>query len=128
AAALADPDQQRAALQTALTAAEAARALAPDDPRVTEIVAQANARLQILDAVTEISDLTEVVTFDGSITAPVQPEEIIAGGTSLWLRDSGRGRVLRIDPSGVEDPQELFRSGEEYGEVTSRDPVAIAWD
>jgi len=128
AAALADPDQQRAALQTALTAAEAARALAPDDPRVTEIVAEANARLQILDAVTEISDLTEVVTFDGSITAPVQPEEIIAGGTSLWLRDSGRGRVIRIDPRGVEDPQELFRSGEEYGEVTSRDPVAIAWD
>ncbi len=122
------PAEQREALQAALAEAEQARALAPDDPRIAQVEADARARLQLLDAVTIVETLTPVITFEGAVTAPVQPEELVAGGGSLWLRESGRGRVIRIDPSGVEDPVEVFVSGQTYGDVTARDPQAIAWD
>ncbi len=119
---------EREALRNALTEAERARALAPSDPRVDQIVADAEARLAALDAVTNIADLDSIVTFEGSITAPVQPEELAVGGNSIWLRESGRGRVIRIDPDGDDDPVEVFRAGEVYGDVTAREPVAMAWD
>lgn len=121
-------DAQREALQNALSQAETARALDPEDPRVDQIVADAEARLAALDAVTNVENLEGVITFEGAITAPVQPEELVAGGNSLWLRESGSGRVIRIDPGGGADPVEVFRAGEVYGEVTARDPAAIAWD
>jgi len=121
-------DAQREALQNALSQAETARALDPEDPRVDQIVADAEARLAALDAVTNVENLEGVITFEGAITAPVQPEELVVGGNSLWLRESGRGRVIRIDPEGETEPVEVFRAGEAYGEVTARDPAAIAWD
>ncbi|MCA9849399.1 MAG: hypothetical protein KC461_01985 [Dehalococcoidia bacterium] len=121
-------DSQREALQAALTEAERARALAPDDPRIEQIVANAEARLAALDAVTNVENLERLVTFEGTITAPVQPEELVAGGNALWLRESGRGRVIRLDPAGEAEPVEVYRAGETYGDVTARDPAAIAWD
>lgn len=120
-------EDQRAALAAVLTEAERARALAPDDPRITELTAAANARLALLDAVTTVETLTRVVTFEGTVTAPVNPEELVAAGGALWLRESGRGRVIRLDPAGGE-PVEAYRTGETYGGTLARDPVAIAWD
>lgn len=120
-------EEQRAALQAALAEAERARALAPDDPRIEAITADAVARLAVLDAITPVEALTPVLTFEGTITAPVTPEELVAGGRALWLRESGRGRVIRIDPAGGE-PSEVYRTGEQYGGSMARDPAAIAWD
>ncbi len=128
-AAIADgPEAQREALRNALSQAETARALAPSDPRIDQIVADAEARLAALDAVTNVENLESILTFEGAITAPVQPEELAVGGASLWLRESGRGRVIRIDPEGEADPVEVFRAGEVYGDVTAREPAAISWD
>jgi len=121
-------EAQREALRNALSQAERARALAPSDPRIDQIVADAEARIAALDAVTNVESLTNLLTFEGAITAPVQPEELAVGGSSLWLRESGRGRVIRIDPEGDADPVEVFRAGEVYGDVTAREPAAIAWD
>jgi len=119
---------QRQALRNALSHIETARALAPNDPRIGRIVADAEARLGVLDAVTNVGNLVSVLTFEGAITAPVQPEELAIGGASLWLRESGRGRVIRINPGGGADPVEVFRAGEAYGGVTAREPASIAWD
>ncbi len=120
-------EDQRTALQAVLAEAERARALAPDDPRIDEIVAAANARLAVLDAVTAVESLTRVIAFEGTVTSPVTPEQLVTGGRALWLRESGRGRVIRIDPAGGE-PSEVYRTGESYGGTVARDPVAIAWD
>ena len=86
-----------------------------------------------IDANTDIIDASVppdamLDTFEGTITAPVQPEELVAGGNALWLRESGRGRVIRLDPAGEAEPVEVYRAGETYGDVTARDPAAIAWD
>lgn len=120
-------EDQRAALRAVLAEAERARALAPDDPRIDEIVAAANARLAVLDAVTPVESLTRVLAFEGTVTSPVTPEQLVTGGRALWLRESGRGRVIRIDPAGGE-PSEVYRTGESYGGTVARDPVAVAWD
>jgi len=123
-----DAGAQREALQAALTEAERARALAPDDPRIGRIVADAEAQIAALDAITNVENLESVITFEGAITAPVQPEELVAGGGSLWLRESGQGRVIRIEPGEETEPVEVFRAGDVYGDVTAREPSAIAWD
>ncbi len=120
-------EEHRAALQEVLTLMERARALAPEDERVDALTAEANARLGVLDAVTLVETLTPVISFEGVITAPVVPEELTSGGTALWLRESGRGRVIRIDPGGGE-PVEVFRTGETYDGTPAREPVGLAWD
>lgn len=123
-----NPEATREALRNALAQAELARGLAPDDPRIAQIVADAEARLQSLDAITNVAALVPILTFEGSITAPVQPEALISGGASLWLRESGRGRVIRIDPRPEAEPREVFRAGETYDGVEAREPLAMAWD
>ncbi|MCK9487316.1 MAG: hypothetical protein M0R73_11560 [Dehalococcoidia bacterium] len=129
AAAVADtPAGEREALRNALARVERARSLAADDPRIAQVEADVEARLLLLDAVTNVGTLTEVLAFEGSVTAPVQPEQLIIGGRALWLRESGRGRIVRIDPTGAEEPAERFVAGQTYGGVVARDPLAMAWD
>ncbi|MDA0815431.1 MAG: hypothetical protein O2924_02520 [Chloroflexi bacterium] len=122
------PEQQRAALQSTLIEVERARALAPDDPRIPRIVADAEARLQALDAITVVEALGGVLAFEGSVTAPVEPQDLEAGGGRLWLQESGQGRIVQVDPEGVAEPVEVYRGGESYGEAQALEPVAIAWD
>jgi len=124
----ADVAQRRSALASALAEAERARAIAPDEPRVGELEAQARAALAVLDAVVDVRDLRPVITFSGRITAPLRPTALTAGGGSLWMVDAERGRVFRIDPSGTADPVEVYRSGGTYGGIQARDPIAITWE
>ena len=119
---------QRLALQAVLAATERARALAPGEPRVQEIEVRARARLALLDAVTDLPALTPVLKFDGALTAPVTPLALVGGGSALWMIESGRGRVFRIDAAGRTPPLEVFRAGTTYGGAVARDPVSIAWD
>jgi len=128
AASVGTPDQQRTALRNALIQSERARALAPDDPRIPRIVADAEARLQALDAITPVQDLALILTFDGAVTAPVEPQELVVGGGYLWLREGGRGRIIQVDPAGGADPVEVYRTGEDYDGASAREPVAAAWD
>ena len=119
---------QRAGLQAALTATERARVLDPDDARLPPIQASARARLALLDAITDVPALTPLLKFDGTLTAPVTPLAVIVGGPALWLVETGRGRVFRIDPAGRTPALEVFRAGTTYGGTPARDPVSIAWD
>lgn len=121
------PGDQRQALQDALEAVERARAIASDDPRVAALEDRARARLGLLDAVTNVQQLTTLVTFSGAVTAPVNPDEIVVGGRGVWVLESARGRIIRVDAQGG-SALEVFRAGENYEKSTARDPVSIAWD
>ena len=124
----ADVAQRRAALASALVEGERARALAPDDPRVGELEAQARAALAVLDAVVDVRDLRQIITFSGRITAPFHPIALTAGGGQLWMLDAEKSRVFRIDPSDAVDPTEVYRAGAEYDGTPARDVIAIAWE
>ena len=122
-------DDKRRALQAVLTAAERARALAPQDSRVKNLETQARGQLAVLDAVTEVSTLSQLLKFEGTVTAPVAAKSIVIGGRSIWFIESGNGRLLRMDianPGAA--PEELYRRNATYGGVVARDPESIAWD
>ncbi len=124
----AGPNERRQALQQALVEVEKARAISSQDARVAALEQSARGRLDLLDAVTNVEQLTPVLTFAGTITAPVNPEQIVVGRRAVWLMESGRGRVFRIDPQAENSAVEVYRAGESYSRAVARDPVAIAWD
>lgn len=126
--AAAGPNERRHALQQALVEVERARAISSQDARVAALEQSVRGRLDLLDAVTNIEQLKPVLTFAGTITAPVNPEQIVVGGRAVWLMESGRGRVFRIDPQAENSAVEVYRAGESYSRTAARDPVAIAWD
>ena len=124
----AGPNERRQSLQQALVEVEKARAISAQDARVAAIEKSARERLDLLDAITNVDQLTPVLTFGGTITAPVNPEQLVVGGRSVWLMESGRGRVFRVDPQAQNSALEVYRAGESYSKTFARDPVSIAWD
>ncbi|MPZ99745.1 MAG: hypothetical protein GEU80_10495 [Dehalococcoidia bacterium] len=122
-----DPAQERQALTSALAAIEEARAIDAEDPRVAPLQAEAQSLVAVLDAVVEVADLREVITFEGRITAPLTPAAVVYGRGDLWMLDGERGRVFRI-PEGGGDPTEVYRTGERYEETEAREPLAITWE
>ncbi len=121
-------DNRRAGLEGVLATTERARAVAPEDKRVQAVESQARAQLAILDAVSDVSQLTPLLTFDGVLTAPVTPQSVVVGGGAVWFTETGRGRLFRIPLADGRVPVEVYRAGITYAGVTARDPVSIAWD
>ncbi|MBM4409774.1 MAG: hypothetical protein FJ037_00350 [Chloroflexi bacterium] len=122
------PNKRRQALQQALVEVEKARAISSQDPRVEAVEKSARERLDLLDAITNVEQLTPVLTFAGTLTVPLNPEQLVVGERAVWLMESGRGRVFRVDPQTQNSAIEVYRAGESYSRTTARDPVAIAWD
>ncbi len=121
-------DDRRKALQAVLAATEKARAIAPDDARVRTYAAQAQAELSKLDAVSDVGTATQLLKFEGTVTAPVNPQTVVVGGRSIWFVESDRGRVFRMDAAQPSTPEEVYRAGSTYGGTPARDPKSIAWD
>jgi hypothetical protein len=119
----------RAALQSAGNEIARARAIQPGDPRVEALQARADETARSLDAIVDLGDgLHRVLAFEGAVTAPFNAAALVFGDGALWLLDSQRGRVFRIDTVGSEQPQEVYRAGASYGGTTARDPRALTWD
>lgn len=122
-------DDRRKALQAVLAATERARAIAPTDDRAGKLEAQAQSQLTVMDAVSDVSSLSLVMKFEGTVTAPVTPQAVVAGGRSIWFIESGRGRLFRVDATiPPSPPEEVYRANSSYGGTPARDPVSIAWD
>ena len=123
-----DRAAERIAIEEASATLERAAAQAEDDPRVSELAAQMEAARVRLDAVITVEVLTLVASLDGVLTAPAQPQALVAGGGALWLLERDRGRIVRLDPEGIGAPTLVYQPGEEYGGVTARPPLALTWE
>ena len=119
---------RRQALQSVLATTEKARAIAPNYTRAQQFEAQAQAALTVMDAVSDVNTPTQLLKFDGSVTAPVTPQSAVVGGRSIWFIESGRGRLFRIALGSPSSAEEVYRAGATYGGTPARDPVSIAWD
>ena len=119
---------QRQQLQSALNELEQARAVGLEDPRVPALQTSVQQQLDELNGVIEVRDLRRVLQFAGSLTAPLNPANLVLGGHWLWLLDGDRGRVFAIDPEGREASLEAYRTGVRYGDAIASRPVVIAWD
>ena len=124
-----DGGQSRSELVAARNEVARARGLQPNEPRVAELQARIDTLAQTLNAVVDLGDgLKRVVAFDGTVTAPFNMVATTFGDNALWVVESQRGRVFRIDPAGKAEPSEVYRTGATYGGTTARDPRAITWD
>lgn len=132
-----DANEQRTQAEAALTEIARARSVDPTDPRIAALAARAQGVLDGLDAIHELSDPRVVLPFDGVITAPFDPANLIFGGGSLWLLDGASGRVLGVDPTGGgtsaaseagDSVTEVYRAGEVYDGAAAREPIGITWD
>ena len=127
-----DAAGRRAEIERALSEIARARSVEPSDARVADLEARAGIMLSLLDAVVDLDRLRRVIEFQGTLTAPLRPAGLRAGGGALWLVDGERGRIFWVDASAAAgngpQPVEVYRSGESYGGATARDPLAIAWD
>ena len=119
---------QRQQLQSALNELEQARAVGLEDPRVPALQTSVQQQLDELNGVVEVRNLRRVLQFAGSLTAPLNPANLVLGGDWLWLLDGDRGRVFAIDPEGREVSLEAYRTGVRYGEAIASRPIVIAWD
>jgi len=124
-----DVAKSRIELDAARSDIAKARGLKSDEPKVSALQTQVDSIAKSYDAVVDLRDgLKRVLAFDGSITAPFNMVTATFGDGALWLVESQRGRVFRLDLSGKSDPTEVYRTGATYGGTTARDPKAIAWD
>lgn len=124
-----DGGQGRSELDAARNDIARARGLRANDPRVGEMQTRVDQLAQTLNAVVDLGDgLKRVVAFDGTVTAPFNMVTAVFGDNALWIVESQRGRVFRIDPAGRAEPTEVYRTGATYGGTTARDPRAITWD
>ena len=119
---------QRQQLQAARAELELARAVGIEDPRIAELQDGVQQQLDDLNGVVEVRDLRRILPFQGSLTAPLNPVNLVLGGGWLWLLDGDRGRVFAIDPAGGEPSLEAYRAGVRYGAVIASRPSVIAWD
>ena len=123
-----DRAAERVAIEEASATLERAAAQTEDDPRLGELAAWMEAARVRLDAVITVEVLTLVASLEGVLTAPAQPQALVAGGGALWLLERDRGRVVRLDPDGAAAPALVYQPGEEYGGVMARPPLALAWE
>ena len=129
-----DGTQSRSELDAARNEVARARGLQPNDARVADLQTRVDALAQTLNAVVDLGDgLKRIVAFDGTmlngaVTVPFNMVTTVFGDNALWVVESQRGRVLRVDPAGKGDPTEVYRTGATYAGTTARDPRAITWD
>ncbi len=119
---------QRQQLQAALAELEQALAVGAGDPRVPSLQAEVQQQLDDLNGVVEVGELRRILQFAGSLSAPLNPANLVLGGDWLWLLDGDRGRVFAIDPAGRADSHEAYRSGVRYGAAIASRPIVITWD
>ena len=119
---------QRQQLQSALAELEQAHAVGIEDARVPARQAAVQAQLDELNGVVEVTSLRRILQFAGSLSAPLNPANLVLGGGWLWLLDGDRGRVFAIDPEGRQPALEGYRSGVRYGDAIASRPTVIAWD
>ena len=104
-------------------------ALRIDEANVTanDLRTQATAALQALDAVFDLSPMTSVLLLSTQITGSVSVTNLTANAGSVYLLDTGGGRVIGVPLDG--SPATIvYQDGQTYGEVIARAPIEFVWD
>jgi hypothetical protein len=81
-----------------------------------------------LDRIYDVARLGEVTTVADLAAAydDVEPiDMVLSGDGALWVIETARGRVVRVDPASGE-MEIVFRSGQRIGEATAGGPWMIA--
>jgi hypothetical protein len=120
-----DPDQAKGLLADADRALDRAAAAGVSESALEPMRIRLDGRLDALYAVTRIRELTTVADLAAAFTA-VSPERMVAASDgSLWVLESGRGRVIRVDPlTGIAEA--VYQAGQELEGGVAGDPWLLA--
>jgi hypothetical protein len=120
-----DPDRAKDLLadaDRALTRAEGAGVPAAS---LESLRIRLDGRLDALYTVARIRELTTVVDLAATFTGVDASRMVAASDGSLWILETGRGRVIRVDPvTGASEP--VYRAGQQLDGGTGGDPWLIA--
>ena len=120
-----DPERAKELLADAQRAIDRAEGAGVPAAALEPLRIRVDGRLDALYAVTRIRELTTVVDLNAAF-ASVTPERMVAASDgSLWVLETGRGRVLRIDPlTGTGEA--LYRAGEQLDGGVAGEPWLLA--
>jgi hypothetical protein len=120
-----DPDRAREVLNDAAAAIEQAEAagVAADD--LTPYRVRIDRGLDQIYAVTRLGEATTLADLRQAFEGFVPAHMVAASDGSLWVSDSGRGRVIRVDPANGQ-AKVIYRAGQKLGNATAGDPWLLA--
>ncbi len=120
-----DPERAKDVLAAAERALDRAEGAGVPEAALEPLRIRLDGRLDALYAVARIRELATVVDLAAAFS-DVEPERMVAASDgSLWVLETGRGRVIRVDPlSGMAEA--VYRAGQQLDGGVAGDPWLIA--
>jgi hypothetical protein len=121
-----DPEAARDLLADAVGALSRARAAGIDADSLAQLQARADRGLDDLYRVRRLAEVSVVADLAAELDDVDPRDMVVASDGSLWILESGRGRVIRVEPADG-PPQVVYRAGQAVaaGEVPG-DPWLLA--
>jgi hypothetical protein len=120
-----DPNRARTALNDAAAALGQARDAGIPAQALAFYRQRVDRGLDLLYGVTRIREAATIVDLQAAYEDFVPFRMVTAGDGSLWVADSGHGRVVRVDPS-KKSSKVVYRAGQALDHGTAGDPWLIA--
>jgi hypothetical protein len=120
-----DPERAKDLLADAGDALDRAEAAGVPAGALEPLRIRLDGRMDALYAVSRIRELATVVDLAAAFTG-VAPERMVAASDgSLWVLETGRGRVIRVDPA-TGAALSVYRAGQQLDGVVAAEPWLIA--
>ncbi len=119
------PDQAKGLLGDAFNALRQAHGAGVPSGELEPLQARVDRGLDALYRVARLGEVTTVADLAGAFESAKPFRMVAASDGSLWIAESGRGRVIRVDP-GSGSAKVVYRAGQALGGATAGDPWLIA--
>ncbi len=119
------PDRAKGYLNDAFKALQQARDAGVPSGQLATLQASVDHGLDALYDVTRLSDIALVADLPRTFADLVPLRMVGASDGSLWIAETGRGRVIRVDPTDGTSTV-VYRAGQQVGELTTGEPWLIA--
>lgn len=120
-----DPERARDVLNDAAQALQQAAGAGVSPDALAPYQRSVERGLDAIYAVTRIRQATTIVDLQRAFEGFVPFRMVSATDGSLWIADSGHGRVVRVDPA-KEEAKVVYRAGQKFGKATAGDPWLLA--
>ena len=120
-----DPERAKDLLADAAVALDRAEGAGVSPSALEPLRIRLDGRLDAIYNVARIRELTTVADLASSFTAVNAERMVAASDGSLWILDTGRGRVFRVDPvAGTTEA--VYRAGQQLDGGVAGDPWLLA--
>jgi len=120
-----DPERAKGLLAEAAVALDRAEGAGVTAAALEPLRIRLDGRLDAIYGVTRIRELTTIADLASQFTAVEATRMVAASDGSLWVLDTGRGRVFRVDPvAGTTEA--VYRAGQQLDGGVAGDPWLLA--